>query len=71
MLKIEKPTTIGCPHDSCNGPGFRNIPYNSLLNMDFTHYTRVIAFTDDLLVLTRGKYALDAENYINQDLKKT
>jgi len=39
--------------------------------MDFTHYTRVIAFADDLLVLTRGKYALDAENYINQDLKKT
>jgi hypothetical protein len=38
--------------------------------MDFTHRTRVIALADDLLVQTRGKYALDAENYANQDLKK-
>jgi hypothetical protein len=39
--------------------------------MDFSRRTRVIAFADDLLVLTRGKSALDAENYANQDLKKT
>ena len=38
--------------------------------MDFTHHTRVIAFVDDLLVLTRGNCTLDAENYANQDLKK-
>jgi len=38
--------------------------------MNFSHRTRVIAFADDLLVLTRGKSALDAENYANQDLKK-
>ena len=69
-LKIEKPVTMGCPQGSCSGPGFWNILYNSLLNMDFTHRTRVIAFADDLLVLTRGKCALDAENYANQDLKK-
>ena len=53
-----------------SGPGFWNILYNSLLNMDFTHHIRVIAFADDLLVLTRGKCAVDAENYANQDLKK-
>jgi len=51
-------------------PGFWNILYNSLLNMDFTHRTRVIAFTDDLLVLTQGKCTSDTENYANQDLKK-
>ena len=61
---------MGCPQGSCSGPGFWNILYNSLLNMDFTHRTRVIAFADDLLVLTRGKNALDTENYANQDLKK-
>jgi len=44
--------------------------YNSLLNMDFTRRTRVIAFADDILVLTRGKCAFDAENYANHDLKK-
>jgi len=38
--------------------------------MDFTHRTRLFAFAGDLLVLTRGKCALDAENYANNDLKK-
>jgi len=38
--------------------------------MEFTHRTRIIAFADDLMVLIRGKSALDAENYANQDLKK-
>ena len=56
---------MGCPQHSCSG-GI----YNSPLNMDFTHHTQVTAFADDLLVLTRGKCALDAENYANQDLKK-
>jgi len=60
----------GIPQGSCSGPGFWYILYNSLLNMDFTHRTRVIAFADDLLVLTRGKCTLDAENYANQDLQK-
>ena len=69
-LKIEKPMTRGCPQGSCSCPGFWNIFYNSLLNMEFTHRTRIIAFADDLMVLTRGKSALDAENYANQDLKK-
>jgi hypothetical protein len=41
-----------------------------LFNMEFTYRTRVISFADDLLVLTRGKCVLDAENYVNQDLKK-
>jgi hypothetical protein len=36
--------------------------------MEFTHCTRIIV--DDLIVLTRGKSELDAENYANQDLKK-
>jgi len=70
MLKIEKPVTMGFPQGTCSGPGFWNILYNSLLNMDFTHHTRVIAFAGDLLVLTRGKCTLDAENYANQDLQK-
>jgi hypothetical protein len=39
--------------------------------MDFIHRTRVTAFADDLQVLTGGKCALGAENYVNQDLKKT
>jgi hypothetical protein len=30
----------------------------------------VIAFTDDLIVLTRGACETETENYANQDLKK-
>ena len=69
-LNIEKHVTMGCPQVSCSGPGFWNILYNSLLNLDFSHRTRIIAFADDLLVLNLGKSVLDAENYDNQDLKK-
>ena len=69
-LKIEKPVTMRCSHSSCSGPGFWNTLYNSLLNMEFSHLIRVIAFADDLLVVSRGKCALDAENCANQDLKK-
>jgi len=60
---------MGCPQVSCSVPRFWDILYNSLLNMDFSHRTRVIAFADELLVLTRGKCALDTENYTNKDLK--
>ena len=69
-LKTEQPVTMGCPQVSCSLPGFWNILYNSLLNMDVCHRTRLIAFADDLLVLIRGKSVLDAENYAKQDLKK-
>jgi hypothetical protein len=58
--------TMRCPQGPCSGPGFSTIHYNSLLNIDFTHRTRVIAFADDLLILTRGKCSLEAENYANQ-----
>ncbi|KAJ4430782.1 hypothetical protein ANN_19373 [Periplaneta americana] len=34
------------------------------------HGTEVIAFVDDLLIMTKGKNALDAENFANQDIKK-
>ena len=69
-LKIEKPVNMGFPQVSCSSPGLWNILYISLLNMDFSHRTRVSAFADDLLVLTRGKSALDTESYVSQDLKK-
>jgi len=68
-LKIQKPVTMGCPQVSCSGPGFWDILYYSLLNLEFSHRSRAIAFADDPLVLTRGKSALEAENYTNQDLK--
>ena len=68
--KLEKQVHKGCPQGSCCGPGLWNILYNSLLNMKFSNRTRVIAFADDLIVLTRGMYKTEAENYANADLKR-
>ena len=61
---------MGCPRGSCSGPGFWKVLYNSLPYMNFTHRTRLTAFMDNLLVLARGKWALDAQNCANHDLKK-
>ena len=58
------------PQGSCCGPGFWNIQYNSLLNLDFTKRTKLIAFADDLIVLTSGKSLLKAENYGNLEMAK-
>ena len=44
--------------------------YNSLLNLKFSSRTKVIAFADDLILLTRGACKMETENYANQDLKK-
>jgi hypothetical protein len=69
-VTIRETRDSGVPQGSCSGPGFWNILYNSLLNMDFAQRTRVIAFADDLLVLTEAKFTLDAENYAIQYLHK-
>ena len=68
--KTEKEVQGGCPQGSCCGPGFWNIMYNSLLNLKFNSRTKVIAFVDDLIVLTREACKIERENYVNQDLKK-
>lgn len=68
--QIEKQVMRGCPQGSCCGPVYWNILYNSLLNLDFTQRTEVIAFADDLLIMTKGKSILDVENFANQDLTK-
>ncbi len=44
--------------------------YNSLLNLSFNGRNKVIAFADDLIVLTRGTCKTETENYANKDLKK-
>lgn len=69
-MKIEETVSKGCPQGSCSGPGFWNIQYNSLFNVKFRKQTKVIAFADDLLVLTKGKYLVEAENYANTEMIK-
>jgi hypothetical protein len=68
--KMEKEVQKGCSQRSCCAPGYWNIMYNLLLNFKFNSQTKVIAFADDLIVLTRAACKIDTENYANQDLKK-
>jgi hypothetical protein len=60
----------GCPKGSCCGPGFWNIMYNALLNLDYSSHTKVTAFADDLAIMTKGNTPSEAEAFANSDLAK-
>ena len=70
-INIERAVSKGCPRGSCLGPGMWNILYNSLLNLTFTSGTKIIAFADGLIILTRGKPVSEVENRANIELKKS
>ena len=69
-VSVQKQVTKGCPQGSCCGPGYWNIQYDSILNLKYSANTKVVAFADDLLVLSKGKSLLEAENYMNMDIHK-
>ena len=69
-IKVEAEIPRGCPKGSCCGPGLWNIFYNSLLNLNFTHRTKSIAFANDLILETRGKSVIEAENIAHSELTK-
>jgi hypothetical protein len=69
-ITIERAVSKEAPQGSCLGPGMWNILYNSLLNLTFMSGTKIIAFADDLLSLTRGKSVSEVENTVNIELKK-
>ena len=60
-VSVKRRITKGCPQDSCCGPGFWNVFYNFLLNLDLTSRSKAIAFAD-LMILTRGDSVVEAEN---------
>lgn len=67
---MEVTVNRGCPQGSCCGPGFWNLLYNSLLNLDFTASTKAVAFADDLLLAIKGETVSEAENLANIELGK-
>jgi hypothetical protein len=69
-ISTGKNITKGCPQGSCCGPGLWNIQYDSLLNLQYKNYTRVVAFADDLLGLIRAESIGEAENIANIEMSK-
>ncbi|KAK9702260.1 Reverse transcriptase (RNA-dependent DNA polymerase) [Popillia japonica] len=69
-VKIEEKVSRSCPQESCCGPGFLNIQYNSLLKLNYWRNTKIIAFADDVVILTKEKTVLEAENRVNVVLDK-
>jgi len=54
-ISAGKNITKGCPQGSCCGSGLWNIQYDSLLNLQYKNYTRVVAFADYLLLMIRAE----------------
>ena len=69
-VRIKRRITKGCPQLSCCGSGFWNVLYNSLLKLELTSHSKAIAFADDLIILTRGERVVEAENYMNLEMRK-
>ena len=69
-FSIERRVTKGCPQGSYCGPGFWNLLYNSIFNLQFTRHRKLIAFADELIILTKGGSIVEAENYTNLELSK-
>jgi hypothetical protein len=67
---MERDISRGFPQGSYCGPGLWNIQHNLLLNLNFAKQTKAIAFPGDLILVTRGKTVVDAENFTNTELSK-
>jgi hypothetical protein len=52
--RVERKVTKGCRKGACCDPGFWNTLYNALLNIKFSRHTKIVAFADDLAILTCG-----------------
>jgi hypothetical protein len=67
---MEKEVQKECPQGSYCGPEFWNVMYNSLLNLKFNSRTKLMAFANDLILLTKEACRMETENYANRELKK-
>jgi hypothetical protein len=69
-VSIKRKVTNICPQGSCCRPGFWNLLYNSILKLELTSNSKIIAFANDLVILTRGESVVEAENYMNLEMRK-
>ena len=69
--RVERKVTKGCSQGSCCSPGLWNVLYNDLLNKKYSSHTKLIAFADNIAMLTYGKTLSEAEAYANSDFAVT
>jgi ribonuclease HI len=69
-MRIDTTVNKVWPQGSCSGPGYWNIQYNSLLNLNFAKWTRVIAFADGLLIAVKAATVVEVENFTNMEMSK-
>jgi hypothetical protein len=69
-MSIEKAVNKGYPQETCSGPGYWNIQYNSLLNLKYAKWTRAIAYADDLLIAVKAATVAKVENFTKMEMSK-
>jgi hypothetical protein len=69
-VSIKRRVTKACSQGSCCGPGYWNLLYNTLFRLELTSNSKMIAIADDLIILTRGESVVEAENYINLEMRE-
>jgi hypothetical protein len=69
-MRIDTTINKGFPQESCCGPGYRNVQYNSLLNLNFVKWTRAITFADDLLIVVKAATVVEVDNFTDMEMSK-
>jgi len=69
-ISAYKEVTKVSPQGSCCAPGYWNILYNSLLNIQFTKNSKAVTFADDLILAIRKETIRAAENISNIEKSK-
>lgn len=62
--------TAGVPQGSILGPTLWNILYNGILNIEVPENTKLIAYADDLAMVTAARNEIEIEQKANTTLKK-
>jgi len=69
-MRIETAVNKGCPQGSCCGPGYWNIQYKSLLNLNYAKWTMATAYADDLLIAVKAETIAEVESFTNIEMTK-
>jgi hypothetical protein len=68
-LEIEREVTLGCPQGSASGPGFWNIAYDDIFDLNIEESVEIIGFADDTNLLVYDKTIEGLEHKVNDRLR--